>query len=158
MSGEDSRMEASNDGSAMVPPDAESSADEGPGGTDRAGLTEDALHIQAAAVAAQQGTLTQHEMRLQRRRTELEQHEQQLADHLEKKLQRLESLRDDARQAHATLQRDRAAYEKRVADVLGGLATDRRGLANQEREVQQRRDRLLQLQRRLRRRWHRRRK
>ena len=57
----------------------------------------EALRIQAAAVAAQQASLMEEEIRLQHRRVALEQQEQQLATHLEEKRRRLISLRDEAR-------------------------------------------------------------
>jgi hypothetical protein len=116
---------------------------------------EEALHIQAAAVAAQQGALTHEEMRLERRCQELAQQEQQLGEHLEEKQSRLVQLRDDARQAHTLLRSERTAYEKRVAQVLQKLATDRRNLADQERQLQAGREHLRQLHGRLRKRWRR---
>jgi hypothetical protein len=118
-------------------------------------LPEEALHIQAAAVAAQQGALTREEMRLDRRRQELAQQEQQLGEHLEQKLSRLVKLREEARQAHATLRAERTAYEKRVAQILERLAAERRGLADQDRQLQARREHLGQLHGRLRKRWRR---
>jgi hypothetical protein len=116
---------------------------------------EEALHIQAAAVAAQQGALTREEMRLEKQGRELELQQQQLADHFQQKLDRLAALREEARRAHATLQTDRAAYEKRVASVMQNLAADRRGLGEQDRQLRAERDHLRKLHGRLRRRWQR---
>jgi chromosome segregation ATPase len=115
----------------------------------------EALRIQAAAVAAQQAALTELEMRLQQRRTALEQQEQQLATHLEEKRQRLVALRDEARQAHTVLQKERTAYEERVAAVMQDLAHSRREIAEQQRLALTERRRLFALRHRLKRRWHR---
>ena len=54
----------------------------------------EALRIQAAAVAAQQMALLEREARLGRDRMALQQHEAQLASHLDEKRERLLELRD----------------------------------------------------------------
>lgn len=114
-----------------------------------------ALRIQAAAVAAQQAALTEEEIRLQQRREALQHQEQQLAAHLEEKRQRLVRLRDEAREAHAALQQVRTAYEERVAQIMDDLAQSRRELANGQNKLQTERRHLLDLRRRLKRRFHR---
>jgi chromosome segregation ATPase len=115
----------------------------------------EALRIQAAAVAAQQAALLQEEICLRHRRVALEQQEQQLATHLEEKRRRLLDLRDEARQAHAALQQTRAAYEKRVAQIMQDLTRSRQELADGQRLIQAERQRVLDLRQRLKRRFHR---
>jgi len=97
----------------------------------------------------------EEEVRLQHRRTALEQQEQQLATHLEEKRRRLITLRDEAREAHANLQQAQAAYEERVSQGLRDLAQSRQELADSQRQVQVERQRLLHLRQRLKRRFHR---
>jgi chromosome segregation ATPase len=115
----------------------------------------EALRIQAAAVAAQQAALTEEEVRLHQRRVALAQQEQQLATHLEEKRQRLVALRDEAREARAVLQKERAAYEQRVAEILRSQVQARREISASQRQAQEERTRLIKLRRRLKRRWHR---
>jgi hypothetical protein len=115
----------------------------------------EALRIQAAAVAAQQAALTEAEIQLHQRRVALAQQEQQLAVHLEEKPQRLVTLRDEAREARTTLQQERATYEQRVAEVLRSQVQARREIATGHRQAQDERKRLIELRRRLKRRWHR---
>lgn len=120
-----------------------------------AGDEQEALRIQAAAVAAQQAALTEEEMRLQQRRQALEQQEEQLAAHLEEKRQRLLTLRDEARKEQTALKAERTTYEQRVAEATRRLAAGRREVAEGERQNRLERQRLLDLRRRMKRRWHR---
>jgi chromosome segregation ATPase len=115
----------------------------------------EALRIQVAAVAAQQAALTEAEIRIEQRRTALEQQERQLAAHLEEKRCRLVALRDDAHTAQDTLGKERQAYEQRVAEVMRRLATARQELAADRRQADAERRRLQGLHRRLKQRYHR---
>src|SRR5207302_1993573 len=114
-----------------------------------------ALRIQAAAVAAQQAALTEEELQLQQRKASLEQHERQLAGHLDQEQQRLVGLRDEARHAHAALKQDRAVYEQRVAQIMADLARTRSELTDAQKQLESERRRLLDLRQRLKRRFHR---
>jgi len=115
----------------------------------------EALRIQAAAVVAQQTSLTEDEIRLQQRRQALEQQENQLATLLDEKQQRLTALRDETRKAHTALREERAAHEQRVAEVRSELAQARQETNDAQRQNQVERDRLLSLRHKLKRRWHR---
>jgi chromosome segregation protein len=110
----------------------------------------DALRIQAAAVAAQQAALTEEEIRLQQRGAGLERQEAQLAAHLEAKRRRLVQLRDQARQAHDAIQRQRSEHEQRAREVAAARAAVEDG----RRQLGLERRRLLRLRARLKRRWH----
>ncbi len=123
-----------------------------PESTDR---EKEALRIQAAAVAAQQAALTEAELRHQQRVVALEQQEAQLAAHLEEKRRRLIELRDQARQARAELQAERAAHEQRVTACAQEQSAARREIAHDREQVQAERRRLLDLRKRMKRRWHR---
>jgi chromosome segregation ATPase len=115
----------------------------------------DALRIQVAAVAAQQTALTEDEFRLEQRRQALDRHEQQLALHLEEKRSKLVALRDEARTSHQLLRRERALFEKRVANILHRLNLKRNETLANHRQVQIDRRRLLSLRERLKKRHHR---
>jgi hypothetical protein len=117
--------------------------------------SQDALRIQAAAVAAQQAALTEEEIRLQQRRTALEQQEQQLAAHLQEKRSRLLEVRDEARSERDALRKERGRYEARVAEVMRELAQSREELAGAQRQTQTQREHLVAFRRRLKQRWHR---
>jgi hypothetical protein len=114
-----------------------------------------ALRIQAAAVAAQQAALAEEEARLQQQRVALEQQEKQLAAHLEDKRQQLLQLQEQARRAQAEIQRQRQSFEERVAAVHRELARQRRELAEDRRGTRAERNRLHDLRRSLKHRWHR---
>src|SRR5947209_6107387 len=68
---------------------------------------QDALRIQAAAVAAQQAGLTEEEGRLDQGRVALQRQEEQLATHLEEKPGQLLELRNQVRAARVALRGER---------------------------------------------------
>lgn len=115
----------------------------------------DALRVQAAAVAAQQAGLAEEETRLLERRGTLEQQESQLAAHLEEKRKRLLQIAEHAQTARAALQKERADYEKHVEHVTSGLGEAQRELLESQQKTQVERQRLIDLRRRLKQRWHR---
>jgi chromosome segregation ATPase len=115
----------------------------------------EALHIQAAAVAAQQAALTEEEARLQQRRAALEQQESQLAAHLEAKRQRLVRLREEAQAARSALQKDRASYEEAVAQARRDLTQTQQEVLQAREQARAESKRLADLRRRLKQRWHR---
>jgi hypothetical protein len=106
-------------------------------------------------VAAQQAALAEEEGRLQQRRVALEQQEKQLADHLESKRLKLEQLRDQARQARAELQQEKKLLEERTQASARDLARQRQELEEGRRQTTAEHNRLRDLQRRLKQRWHR---
>jgi hypothetical protein len=115
----------------------------------------DGLRIQAAAVAAQQAALTEEEARFEQRRVALDQQEKQLAAHLEEKRRQLLQLQEQVRKARLELQQQEKTYEKRVGAVAGDLARERASLAESQRQAKKERNRLVDLRRDLKHRWHR---
>lgn len=116
---------------------------------------QEALRIQAAAVAAQQAALTEEEVKLQQQRVALERQQEQLAAHLDEKRRRLLELKQQLQEARATLQRERTEHDQRSSAERRDLARAR-GEADQARQqAQKERCRLVELRRRLKRRWHR---
>ena len=115
---------------------------------------QDALRLQAAAVAAQQCSLGEEEANLQHRKASLERQEEQLASHLEEKRRKLQILNDRAQAERQSLQQDRLAYEQHIEKITSDLsAAQREVLQNQEQFLAERR-RLAELYRRLRGRLH----
>ncbi len=128
---------------------AEASAQDGQAGE------KEALRIQAAAVAAQQVALADEESRLLERRGTLEQQESQLAAHLEEKRRRLLQVAEQAQNARTALQKERADYEKHVEKVTTDLSQAQRELLEAQKKAQAERQRLIDLRKRLKQRWHR---
>jgi hypothetical protein len=142
-------METANGPQPPAPASASCAAD------NRQRRLREALRIQVAAVAAQQAALTEAEMRIEERRTALEQQERQLAAHLEEKRQRLVTLRDEAHAAQDFLGKARQAYERRVAEVMQRMGAERQALTADRRQTDTERRRLLGLHQRLKQRYHR---
>jgi hypothetical protein len=115
----------------------------------------DALRIQAAAVAAQQAALTEEETRLLQRQTALERHEEQLAAHLEERRRQLLALQEQHKQERAALEAERAAFAKESAQARRELAQARADATLAAEEAVAERNRLQELRRRLKKRWHR---
>jgi pSer/pThr/pTyr-binding forkhead associated (FHA) protein len=113
------------------------------------------LRVQAAAVAAQQAGLTEQETRLQQRRVALERQEEQLAAHLEEKRQRLLDLQKQVQEARAALRAERAGHEQRTAEALELINRSRADADRLHKQARDDRQRLADLRRRLRRRFHR---
>jgi hypothetical protein len=121
-------------------------------GTER---EQEALRIQAAAVAAQQAAMVEEEGRLQQQVTGLQRQEAQLASHLAARQQQLDESEEQLRQERAAFEQEcagrQAELDRRQADLdqIRATATlDRQKAAAQ-------RQRLAHLQRRLRQRWRR---
>jgi hypothetical protein len=115
----------------------------------------EALRIQTAAVAAQQVALAEEEARLQQRRGALEQQESQLATHLEDRRRRLLQVAEQAQTARTALQKERADYERHVEKVTTDLSQAQRELLEAQKKAQAERQRLIELRKRLKQRWHR---
>ncbi len=114
-----------------------------------------ALRVQAAAVAAQQAALTEEESRLALQRTALEKHEEQLAAHLEEKRVKLLHLSERAQAERSALDKERAAFEQQVLKLTGDMTEGQRELFHDQQKLVVERKRLSELQRRIRKRWHR---
>jgi hypothetical protein len=115
----------------------------------------EALRIQAAAVAAQQAALDDEEARLQQRRGSLEQQEEQLAAHLEEKRRRLEKQREETQAARLALQNEQTAYQETVERTRRDLTEAEKEVIEAREQARTERKRLIELRRRLKRRWHR---
>src|SRR5579884_1751452 len=128
-----------------VPPSNEPSLPLAVSGTEAG---EDALRIQAAAVAAQQAALTEEELRLRQRAATLERQEQQLAAHLEEQEARLLELREQVKEERTALKEERTALRQQEERA--------RNEALQEKQLAQKeRRRFVELRKRLKRRWER---
>ena len=112
----------------------------------------EALRIQAAAVAAQQAALMEEEARLQQRATALERQEAQLASHLEDRQRCLDKAEEQLRWTGPRFRRNaprRKALQHEKHDVQ-----QTRTAAEQDRQkAGAQRQRLVELRRRLRKRW-----
>jgi pSer/pThr/pTyr-binding forkhead associated (FHA) protein len=115
----------------------------------------DALRIQAAAVAAQQAGLTEEEIRLEQRRVALQRQEEQLAAHLDERQKRVEEMQEQARQELAAFQADRTAEQKRLADEQANLGRALDEADTARKQLQAERNRVLELRKRMTRRWRR---
>lgn len=106
----------------------------------------EALHVQAAAVAAQQTELADLEDRLRRREQALQRQEAQLAAHLDERRRHLARARRQVREAQAGLRAERARLDAQADDLQRGRAQ----LAEEQEALRRRRRRLVELRRRAR--------
>jgi hypothetical protein len=113
----------------------------------------EALRIQAAAVAAQQATLTEEESRLIHRRQALENQEAQLATHLEERQKQLKGFQQNIRKSRQTLRRERAEHEKHVADATDELLRTRKEVRGEQDNLERERKMLSGLVQRLKKRY-----
>jgi hypothetical protein len=113
----------------------------------------DALRIQAAAVAAQQADLAEQEAQLQQRRKALERQKEQLAAHLEERRQQLLQLREQARQDRAALKAETEAARRQNEEVRMALGREREAVQKELQEAGKERRRLIELRKRLKKRW-----
>jgi pSer/pThr/pTyr-binding forkhead associated (FHA) protein len=117
---------------------------------------EEALRIQAAAVAAQQAALLEEEMRLQQQQSALTQQQEQLAAHLEDKRQRLVQLAEQVQATRTALQREREQFDSQTARHREELASSRLALDTERKKILAQRQRAESLRRRLQQRFERR--
>jgi hypothetical protein len=113
----------------------------------------DALRIQAAAVAAQQADLGEQEAQLQQRRKALERQKEQLAAHLEERRQQLLQLREQTRQDRAALKAETEASRRQNEEVRTALTREREAVQKELQQAGQERRRLIELRKRLKKRW-----
>src|SRR5262249_861720 len=113
----------------------------------------EALHVQAAAVVAQQAGLTETEVKLDQRCVALERQEQQLASHLEEKRQNLLALQNRVREERETFQGERKAQEEKIAQQRRDLEKKRKEVEALHQKGEQERRRLVEVRRRLKKRW-----
>jgi len=113
----------------------------------------DALRIQAAAVAAQQADLAEQEVRLQQHRKALERQKEQLAAHLDERRQQLLQLREQIRQDRAALKAETEAARRQNEEVRAALNKEREAVQRELQQAGQERRRLIELRKRLKKRW-----
>jgi hypothetical protein len=115
----------------------------------------DALRVQAAAVVAQQAELASDEGRLRQRATALERQEAQLAAHLEERRRRLLDVQDQVRHDRDKLraERERAREQEEALQAEWKLARADADAGREQADKERRR--LVELRKRLKRRWRR---
>jgi pSer/pThr/pTyr-binding forkhead associated (FHA) protein len=115
----------------------------------------DALRVQAAAVAAQQAELMEEELKLIQKATALERQEKQLADHLEERRRRLDNVREKVRQERAAFRDEMAAAREDLEKSREGFAAEQSEIKTATLQAQLEQKRLVELRKRLKRRWRR---
>jgi len=130
--------------SSQVAPDADASK-----------ARDAAVRVQVAAVAAQQIALDEEELKLEQRRQALTQQEEQVSAHLEEKRRQILALSEESKAERESLDRERAAYETHIAKITGDLTNAQREIMEGQRHVEKQRQRMLDLNQRLKQRWHR---
>jgi hypothetical protein len=111
------------------------------------------LRIQAAAVAAQQIALEDEEVRLQQRRSDLQEQEEQLAAHLAEKQRQAELWSEQAKAERETLRKEKFEQEKRLARIEQELSYAKQETADEHQKVIAERQRIDRVFQRLRQRW-----
>ncbi|HJT77382.1 MAG TPA: FHA domain-containing protein, partial [Gemmataceae bacterium] len=114
----------------------------------------DALRIQAGAVAAQQAELAEQEAQLRQRRKALERQKEQLAAHLEERRQQLLQLREQSRQDRAALKAETEAARRQNEEVRTALNRERETVQKELQQAGKERRRLIELRKRLKKRWY----
>jgi hypothetical protein len=115
----------------------------------------DALRIQAAAVAAQQAALVEEEGRLLQRSLALERQETQLAGHLEERQSQLDELDQQLRRQRADFEQERSGALQSIQEQQADLEQTRAEVDQEHLKAKKERQRLVELRRRLKKRWKR---
>jgi hypothetical protein len=115
----------------------------------------DALRIQAAAVVAQQAALAEEEARLRQGHAALEKQKQQLAAHLESRRRHLLQLQEQTREDRAAFQAECEAGRHEQEEIRRQTVGVQEEVARDRQQVDRQRRRLVELRKRLKRRWHR---
>jgi hypothetical protein len=114
-----------------------------------------AVRIQAAAVAAQQAELTEQELKLRRQEEALAQQREELAAHLDARRDQLLALQERARLGREQLEEDRKAQGKEAKELRAKSEASHGELQDALKQAAAERQRLVALNRRLKRRFHR---
>ena len=122
---------------------------------ERADSIREGLRVQAAAIAAQQIALDEEEARLQHRRHDLEQQEEQLAAHLAEKQRQVQIWSDYTAAECATLHKEKVEHEKQIAKQNQEMVQARQDLIDEHQKNLQERQRIDKVYQRLRKRWQR---
>lgn len=113
----------------------------------------DALRIQIAAVAAQQAALDDEEARLQKRKADLEQQEEQLAAHLAAKQRQIEIGNEQLDEEREALRITKLEHQVAAEKADAELTQTRESLAKDHRHLTVERQRVNTVYQRLRQRW-----
>ena len=116
---------------------------------------QDALRIQAAAVVAQQAELETEEGRLRQRSAALERQEEELASHLEERRLRLLEVQEQVRHDRDRLRAERDVARSQEEALQAEWKRSRAGADASRAQADRERRRLVELRKRLKRRWHR---
>ncbi len=113
------------------------------------------LEIQVAAVAAQQLALEEQEDRLEQRKGDLLQQEEQLAAHLAEKQNQIQVWSEYAKSEREALRREKLEHKRELAKLEQEIGVSKQGLLDEQQKLAQDRRRIQKLHQRLRERWHR---
>jgi regulator of replication initiation timing len=114
-----------------------------------------ALRIQAAAVAAQQAALTEQERRLLHQQHSFDQQQEQLAAHLEGRRQKLLELQQRIQLARDELRAEQATHRQLTQESRAQWELAQTDVAQALKQEAAERQRLMDLRKRLKKRWHR---
>jgi hypothetical protein len=112
-----------------------------------------ALHIQAAAVAAQQVALEDEEVRLQKKRSDMLRQEEQLAAHLADKQRQVQCISEQTNAEREAYQQERLDHERRLAQTEEELKAAKVACHAEHEKLTQERRRVGAVYERLRMRW-----
>jgi pSer/pThr/pTyr-binding forkhead associated (FHA) protein len=115
----------------------------------------DALRIQAAAVVAQQAALAEQETQLRQGRAALERQKEQLATYLENRRKGLMEMQEQMRQDRAAFKTECEAGRQEMEQARQQIAQTQEESTKTQQQVDRERRRLIELRKRLKRRWHR---
>ncbi len=113
----------------------------------------ESVRIQAAAVAAQQIGLEEEEIRLQKRRADLQEQEEQLAAHLAEKQRQVQLWSEYTQVERETLRKEKHTHEKHCAKLEAELLQAKAVVASDQQKLIQERQRVNQVYQRLKQRW-----
>jgi hypothetical protein len=116
-------------------------------------VSHESLHIQAAAVTAQQAALDEEEARLQKRKGDLQQQEEQLAAHLADKQRQVQLWSDFTKAERETLRKEKLEQDQRIAALEEELQQARENLARDHQQLTEERQHIARIYQRLRHRW-----
>ncbi len=113
------------------------------------------VEIQVAAVVAQQIALEEQEARLEQRKGDLVQQEDQLAAHLAEKQNQIQVWSAYAKSEREALRTEKLEHKRQLAKLERELGVSKQSLLEEQRKLAHDRQRIQKLHQRLRARWHR---
>lgn len=113
------------------------------------------IEIQIAAVAAQQIAIEDQEARLEQRKGDLVQQEDQLAAHLAEKQNQIQVWSEYAKSEREALRKEKLEHKRELSKLEQEIGLSKKGLLEEQQKLAQDRQRIQKLHQRLRARWHR---